>query len=139
MMRARMNAKATVTLALHAFLIWIVCGLTVTLGREFLGLEMTLWVHAIVAPAWPALVSLAYFNGFRTATPLQAASFFVSFIIILDAVLVAPIFEKSYAMFSSILGTWLPFLPIFAAAYFTGISSLRRRVRTSAALSGRAK
>jgi hypothetical protein len=33
---------------------------------------------------------------------------------------VASVFEKSYAMFGSILGTWLPFLSIFAATYLTG-------------------
>jgi len=130
MMHARINAKTAIVLALHAFLIWIVCGLTVALGREVLGLEMTLWVHAIVAPAWTALVSLAYFNRLDATTPLRAAAFFVSFIIVLDAALVAPVFEKSYAMFSSVLGTWLPFLSIFAAAYLTGIWVTRRRLRT---------
>jgi hypothetical protein len=45
----------------------------------------------------------------------------ISFVIVLDATAVAPVFEKSYAMFSSILGTWLPFLSIFAATYLTGI------------------
>jgi hypothetical protein len=38
----------------------------------------------------------------------------------MDATIVAPVFEKSYAMFASILGTWLPFPSIFVATYFTG-------------------
>ena len=47
--------------------------------------------------------------------------FMNSFVIGLDATVVAPVFEKSYAMFASILGRWLPFLSIFAATYFTGL------------------
>jgi len=41
-------------------------------------------------------------------------------IIGLDAVVVAPIFERSYAMFRSFIGTWLPFAGIFAASLLAG-------------------
>ena len=40
---------------------------------------------------------------------------------LLDALIVAPLFERSYAMFRSAIGTWLPFLAIFAAVWFAGI------------------
>ncbi len=89
-------------------------------GRPALGLEKTLKVHAIVAPLYAALVSFVYFTRFRAVTPLAAAAFFTGFIVVLDGALVAPVFEKSYSMFSSVLGTWLPFLSIFAASYLTG-------------------
>jgi len=62
-------------------------------------------------------------------TPVWTAAFFVSFIVIMNAAAVAPVLEKRYSMFSSILGTWLPFLPIFVATYFTGIWVARRRRR----------
>jgi hypothetical protein len=39
----------------------------------------------------------------------------------LDLVVVAPLFERSYAMFRSFIGTWLPFALIFAASLAAGI------------------
>ena len=115
-----MTAKTALLLAPHAFVIWLGCRLTVALGREALGLETALRLHAIIAPVLAGLVSLVYFRLFHATTPLRAAIFFVSFAIILDATVVAPIFEQNYAMFSSFLGTWLPFLLIFVATYVTG-------------------
>jgi hypothetical protein len=118
---ARADAKTALLLSLHAFVIWLACGLTMALGRPALGLETTLRLHAIAAPVFAALVSFVYFTRFRTVAPLTAAALVTAFIILLDAALVAPAFEKSYAMFSSLLGTWLPFLSIFAATYLTGV------------------
>jgi hypothetical protein len=87
---------------------------TMAFGRPAFGLETTLRIHAIAAPIFAALVSLVYFERFRAVTPLLAAAYFTAFIVVLDAAVVAPIFEKSYAMFSSVLGTWLLFMSIFA-------------------------
>ncbi len=42
-------------------------------------------------------------------------------VITLDAVVVAPIFERSYAMFRSLVGTWLPFALILVASLAAGI------------------
>jgi hypothetical protein len=38
-------------------------------------------------------------------------------LVVLDAVVVAPLFEGSYAMFRSFIGTWLPFVAIFVASW----------------------
>ena len=43
-----------------------------------------------------------------------------------DALVVAPIFEGSYAMFASPLGTWIPFVLIFGATWATGVLVDRR-------------
>jgi hypothetical protein len=40
--------------------------------------------------------------------------------------LVAPVFEKSFAMFESVLGTWMPFALIFIATLVTGLLTGRR-------------
>ena len=40
---------------------------------------------------------------------------------LLDALVVAPFFEKSCAMFASVIGTWLPFVAIFAACWAAGV------------------
>jgi hypothetical protein len=39
----------------------------------------------------------------------------------LDALVVAPLFERSYAMFRSIIGTWAPFVAIFVAGWVAGV------------------
>jgi len=41
----------------------------------------------------------------------------VGMVIGLDAGLVAPVFERSYEMFRSVLGTWIPFALIVVASY----------------------
>jgi len=119
------NVKAVFLLSVSAFVVWLACGLVMAFGRPAVGLETTLRIHAIAAPVFAALVSLAYFARFPAVTPLVAAAFVTAFIIVLDAAVVAPMFEKSYAMFSSVLGTWLPFLSIFVATYLTGIWTVR--------------
>jgi len=124
--RARSTAKTAVVLAPHAFVIWLGCALTVALGREALGLPTALRLHAMAAPVLAGLVSLVYFQRFHATTPLRAAVFFVSFALLLDAMVVAPIFERSYVMFSSLLGTWLPLLSVFLATYLTGTWITRR-------------
>jgi hypothetical protein len=43
------------------------------------------------------------------------------FVIALDALVVAPLIERSYAMFRSFIGTWLPFAAIFLASWAAGI------------------
>ena len=43
-------------------------------------------------------------------------------VILLDAVVVAPIFERSYDMFRSAIGTWIPFVLIFIASLAAGIA-----------------
>ncbi|HME83051.1 MAG TPA: hypothetical protein VKG91_00470 [Roseiarcus sp.] len=120
MTTTRSDIKAVLLLSLSAFIIWLACGLTMAFGRSAFGLETALRIHAIAAPVFAALVSLIYFTRFRATTPLAAAAFVTAFIVVLDAGLVAPVFEKSYAMFGSVLGTWLPFLSIFMATYLTG-------------------
>jgi hypothetical protein len=65
--------------------------------------------------------------------PLALVAFFTLFIVLLDALVVAPIFEKSYAMFSSPVGTWLLLLSIFVATYLTGVwfGGPRRQIPTA--------
>ena len=51
---------------------------------------------------------------------MQTAAAFLGVVVFLDLFLVAPVFEKNYAMFSSVLGTWIPFALIFGATYLAG-------------------
>lgn len=116
----RTNQKQFLITILHALAVWAVCGAIIGIGRGLAPLQTVLIIHAIVAPAFAALVALFYFKKFNYYSPLKTAFIFLLFIFIMDAGLVAPVFEKSFAMFSSILGTWLPFCLIFISVYLTG-------------------
>jgi hypothetical protein len=116
--------KTFITLS-HAFVVWALCGATIGIGRSVIGMERTLVVHAVAAPVFAALVSLVYYRKFNYTTPLQTAAIFTLFVMAMDAGLVAPVFEKSYAMFASILGTWIPFALIFLATLVTGLATAK--------------
>jgi hypothetical protein len=124
----------TVIIVTHGLVGWAYCGALIGVGRRLLPLHTALIVHAIGAPVGFAFISRFYYRQFAYTSPGQTAAAFVGVVVFLDVVLVAPVFEKNYAMFSSILGTWIPFALIFAATYLTG-----RFGSAGATLSGRGK
>lgn len=115
-----MSFKKILVIFIHAFTGWALCGATIFIGRAAASMETTLVAHAIAAPVIFGVLSVIYFKRFNYTSPLQTAAIFVSFIILMDAGLVAPVFEKSYEMFRDALGTWIPFALIFASTYLTG-------------------
>ena len=110
----------------HAVAGWAYCGAIIAVGRQFLSIHTTLVVHAIGAPVGFALISFFYYRRWAFTSPLQTATAFLGVVVALDLFLVAPVFEKNYAMFSSVLGTWIPFTLIFAATYLTGQFALSK-------------
>ena len=111
--------KTTIIIA-HALAGWAYCGTLIAVGRQLFSLHTTLILHAIGAPAGFGLISHFYYRRFAYTNPAQTAAAFLGVVVGMDLLLVAPVFEKSYAMFSSVLGTWIPFALIFAATYLTG-------------------
>lgn len=110
----------------HAFVAWALCTASMMLGMAVAGVDVALVVHAIGAPIFAAVVSWNYFSRFGYTTPLQTAIVFVSFVIIVDFFLVALIIQGSLEMFTSPLGTWIPFALIFGSTYLTGRAVERR-------------
>lgn len=106
---------------LHASVGWSLCAAIVALGRRIMSLQKTLVAHAIGAPAVFALVSLSYFVFFAYTPPLLTAAIFLAFVVLMDVLVVALLVERSFVMFTSVLGTWLPFLLILVATYLVGI------------------
>lgn len=114
--------KKTLVVGAHALVLWMLCGGTMAVGRSLLGLKTALVVHAVAAPFWAALVSRHYFRMRASAAPLPTALIFLGFTAAADAGLVAPVFEKSFMMFRSVIGVWLPFGLIFLTTLLTGIA-----------------
>jgi hypothetical protein len=121
-----MNIRKLVTIFFHAFVGWALCAATMGIGMATLGLQNALVVHAIGAPIFFTLVSLIYFNKFHYTTPLQTAIIFVVFVIAMDFFVVALLMNRSLAMFTSLLGTWIPFALIFTSTYVTGVYTGRK-------------
>jgi len=85
-------------------------------------LGRALVIHAVAAPAIFAALSLFYFRGKSAMSPLRAAALFLAVVAAMDFLLVASVIERSYAMFASLMGTWLPFAEIFVATWLTGVA-----------------
>lgn len=115
----------------HAFVAWALCSATMMIGMEVASVETALVVHAVAAPIFAGAVSWNYHRRFGYTTPLQSAVTFVSFVIVVDFFLVALVIEGSLEMFTSPLGTWIPFLLIFSATYLLGWVVERSQGRTT--------
>ena len=73
------------------------------------------------------------FAYFYFTTPLQTAVVFVSVVVFMDLFVVALLIEKSFEMFASLLGTWIPWALIFASTYLTGLFVTKRPETTTVA------
>jgi hypothetical protein len=104
---------------------WAHCGAIIWIGMAFMSMETTLIVHAIGAPIVFGVISAIYFKAFNYTTPLRTAIVFVSIVIFMDVFLVAHLIERSFEMFASLIGTWIPWALIFASAYLTGLYATR--------------
>ena len=121
-----MTIKKVAIVLAHAFVGWALCGATMGIGMATMSIENALIVHAIGVPLFFAGVSLVYFSKFNYTTPLLTATIFVGFVILVDFFLVALLINGSLEMFTSLLGTWIPFTLIFASTYLTGLFVTKR-------------
>ena len=104
-----------------ALVLWVLCGAVVAVGRRVWTLDTTLRVHLVVAPVIAFIVSAAHKLLAPEFNPTLRASVITALVVVLDLVIVAPIFERSYAMFRSVIGAWLPFAAIFLASLAAGL------------------
>jgi hypothetical protein len=116
----KMDTKKWIVVLIHAAIGWTLCGAVMGIGPTVMAMETMLIVHAILAPVFFGIISFVYFTKFNYTTPLQTAVIFTAFVILTDFFVVALLIEKSLEMFTSVLGTWLPFTLIFASTYLVG-------------------
>jgi hypothetical protein len=115
-----MGFKEWFTVLVHAFVGWFLCAMVMMIGMQVTSIETTLIVHAILAPVFFAAVSFVYFKKFHYTSPLRTALIFTAFVIAVDFFLVGLVINRSLEMFTSLLGTWIPFALIFTSTYLTG-------------------
>ena len=122
-----MKTKEVAILLLHAFGGWLLCAATMGVGMAVTTLDTALVVHAIAAPVFFGAVSVLYFSRFRYTSPLATAAVFVGFVMIVDFFFVGLLINRSLSMFSSLLGTWIPFALIFTSTLVVGLAIQNRR------------
>ena len=130
--RERLSWKAISIIGIHAFIGWMLCTATMSISMATTTVENALIIHAIGAPIFYTVISLVYFNRFNYTSPLRTGLIFVSFVILMDFFVVSMLVLGNFEMFTSLLGTWIPFTLIFASTYLTGVYSLKnKRIRST--------
>jgi hypothetical protein len=105
---------------IHALIGWALCAAVIGIGFQITSEQNTLIIHAIAVPFIFGIISRFYFKKFHHVSPMQLALIFLGFVLFMDLFLVAMIIQKNFAMFSSILGTWIPLILIFFSTYLAG-------------------
>jgi hypothetical protein len=121
-----MKSKSIVIATVHAFIGWLLCAATMGIGSSLTSMSNALYIHAALAPIFFFLISAYYFKKYGQFSPLQIAFFFTAFVMFVDFFLVAFIILRSFDMFRSIVGTWIPFILIFSSTYLAGKSINRK-------------
>jgi hypothetical protein len=122
-----MKPMGIMTLLVHALVIWALCTAVMGIGMTIMPIDQALIVHAVAAPIIATVVSFLYFMRFSYTTPIQTAIVFVMFVVIMDFFVIALAVQGSLEMFTSLIGTWIPFGLIFAASYLTGFNVNRSK------------
>lgn len=112
---------------IHAFIGWASCAAAMGISMATTTVENALIIHASAAPVIYTLVSLSYFNTFNFTKPLQTGLIFVGFVILMDFFVIAMLVLKSFEMFYSPLGTWIPFAFIFLTTFIAGSLITKRK------------
>ena len=102
-----------------ALALWAACGAVIAVGRKLWSIHTTLRVHLLAAPVLAFLAAALHRELAPAFDPLLRAAAITIIVMLLDALVVAPLFERSYAR--SVIGTWLPFVAIFAACWAAGV------------------
>ena len=113
----------------HGVVGWAACGALMGALLATVSEPSAIIAHAVGAPIIFAAVTAHLFLRSGGRRPIFVAGTFTAIVVALDALIVAWLIQRSFAMFSSALGTWVPFALIFVSVFVTG--SLLRRRRSS--------
>jgi len=127
-----LTIKQSGIILVHALAGWALCGLVMGTGIVLTSLENTLIIHALAAPLIFFLVSRFYYAHFNYTSPLVTALLFLAVVILMDFFVVGLLINRSLEMFTSLLGTWIPFLLIFFSTFLTGVFYTRRSRKIAA-------
>jgi len=119
------STKGAAVAVVHGLVGWVLCGVTMGVGMRVTTLKTALILHALAAPLIFTALSLVYSRRPGSWSPLRTAATFLGVVIVMDVFVVALLIQRSFEMFASVFGTWLPFLLIFVSTWWTGIAVRR--------------
>lgn len=99
---------------------WALCGTVIWIGTRFASINTTLIIHAAAVPVIFGSLSWLQFRRFGATRPLQTAFIFLSVVVALDLFVVSLLIAGNFDMFTSIIGTWVPFALLFLSTYVCG-------------------
>jgi len=114
-----MLRRVAVTFA-HALVGWALCAATIGISFQLVPTLTALMIHAVAAPIIFAFLSWNYFRRFRYTSPVGTAGLFLGTVMVMDFFVAALAIQGSLVMFSSLLGTWVPFALIFLVTFASG-------------------
>lgn len=118
---SKLGSGQVVVILLLGLLGWALCGAIMFVGMALTTIDTTLIAHAVGAPLIFGLISWFYFARLCYTGPLATALVFLGIVVFMDVFFVAMVINRSFEMFTSPLGTWIPFALIFLATYVTGL------------------
>src|SRR5271157_2090515 len=121
-----MSARKLVIVLLHAVIGWALCAATIGVGMAVTTVQNALVIHAVGAPVYFSAVSTVYYRRFNHTGPALTAVIFTAFVMVVDFFVMALLIIRSLAMFTSLLGTWIPFGLIFSSTFLTGLLLSRK-------------
>ena len=122
--------KKTIVILIHSFIGWAFCAAIMGIGPQLTNMETTLMVHLILGPVGFGLLSAFYHKKFGYTRPIVTATIFLLFIAGMDFFLVGLIILKSFEMFTSVIGIWLPFGLIYLFSFGGGVLVKRNKQKT---------
>jgi hypothetical protein len=111
---------AWVALLVCGLVLWGSSAAVLAMGRDIWPGEMPEAVRLATAPAIAAAATLAHKIVAPDFDAVLRAAAFTLIVAALDALVLAPLLDRSHAMFRTALGSWLPLAAIFLASYLTG-------------------
>jgi hypothetical protein len=124
-----LSARQIAVVVIFGVVGWALCGAIMFIGMEVTSMQTTLIAHAVGAPVIFATISWIYYTRFGYTKPLTTATTFLGIVIFLDFFPVATVINRSFEMFASLLGTWIPWALIFLSTYLTGRVHTTRSIR----------
>ena len=116
------NFIKTIVIMLYGLVGWGLCGFIFYISEILFKEHLAILIHFIAAPLIFTGLSYSYFRYFNYTSPITTALIFICMVIGLDVFVVALMIEQSFVMFSSMMGTWLPFIFIFLSVFLTGLN-----------------
>jgi len=124
-----LSFKQIAVIVLFGAVGWALCGAIMFIGMAVTNMQTTLIAHAVGAPVIFTMISWLYYTRFGYTKSLTTAAVFLGIVILLDVFPVATVINRSFEMFASVLGTWIPWALIFLSTYLTGRVVEARKTR----------